>query len=121
MSLKPSLHAPQDARFMRLAYAVAVTALLTAQPALAREHEASDGVALVRENCRPCHAIGRSDVSYMLTAPPFRVISQRYRLDDLASMMEGGRFFERHPQMPNFVMDRATARAIINYLRSIQD
>jgi hypothetical protein len=106
---------------MRLAYALPIIMLMTAQPSLGREHESSNGVTLVRENCRPCHAIGRSDVSYMSAAPPFRIISQRYSLDDLASMMEGGRFFERHPQMPNFVMDQGTARAIINYLRSIQD
>jgi hypothetical protein len=106
---------------MRFAYALSIVTFLVAQPSLGREHESSNGVTLVRENCRPCHAIDRSDVSYMSAAPPFRIISQRYSLDDLASMMEGGRFFERHPQMPNFVMDQATARSIINYLRSIQD
>jgi cytochrome c len=106
---------------MKLVYAVSVITLMIGQPSLGREHEPIEGVALVRENCRPCHAVGRSDVSYMTAAPPFRTISERYSLDDLANTMESGRFFERHPQMPNFVMDRATARAIINYLRSIQD
>lgn len=106
---------------MKLVYAVSIIMLGTTQLSVAREHESGDGVVLVRENCRPCHAIGRSDVSYMSAAPPFRTISRRYSLDDLANMMEGGRFFERHPQMPNFVMDRTTTRRIINYLRSIQD
>jgi mono/diheme cytochrome c family protein len=106
---------------MRLIPPIWILALVIAQPSLAREHEISDGAALVRENCSVCHAIGRSDLTRHSDAPPFRIISQRYSLDELASMMEAGRFFERHPQMPNFRMDQGTVRAIINYLRSIQD
>lgn len=97
-----------------LTVAVAYTPIATAS-------EVVDGAALVRENCAACHEAQSDGLSRNPAAPSLGVISQRYSLDQLAELMETGRFFERHPQMPNFRMNRDAARALVNHLRSLQD
>jgi mono/diheme cytochrome c family protein len=98
-----------------------ILTLLVIAPLPATAQESADGAALVREHCSPCHASGRGDASRNPEAPPLRAIGSRYSLDELAEMIEARRFFEQHPQMPNFRMNRQTARAIVNYLRTLQD
>ena len=78
------------------------------------------GEALVRENCSRCHAIGREGDSPHPPAPPFRTLSSKYPVEDLAESLAEG-IVSGHPDMPIFVFTPTDVEAIIEYLQSIQD
>ncbi|MGE0060872.1 MAG: cytochrome c [Xanthobacteraceae bacterium] len=82
---------------------------------------AQNGQALVKDYCSGCHAVGSTDKSPHPAAPPLRRIGDFYDLDEFASILESGRLIPTHPDMPTFRLDRARARAITNYLRSIRE
>ena len=53
-------------------------------------------------------------------APPFRTLSSKYPVEDLAESLAEG-IFSGHPDMPIFVFSPTDVEAIIEYLESIQD
>jgi len=78
------------------------------------------GEVLVRENCSRCHAIGTEGDSPHPEAPPFRTLSSKYPVEDLAESLAEG-IVSGHPDMPIFAFDPHDVEAIIEYLQSIQD
>lgn len=78
------------------------------------------GEVLVRENCARCHAIGKEGDSPHKDAPPFRTLSQKYPVADLAEALAEG-IVSGHPDMPIFVFSPQDVAAIIDYLESVQD
>jgi mono/diheme cytochrome c family protein len=103
-------------RLLPLVVLLAIFAL----PATAAAQEASpDGRALAREFCAPCHAIGRRDRSRHSDAPPLRNIGRTYDLDEFPRVLSGG-LLSGHPDMPQFRFNFDDARALRNYLRTIQ-
>jgi mono/diheme cytochrome c family protein len=78
------------------------------------------GEVLVKENCSRCHAIGKEGDSPHPEAPPFRTLSSKYPVADLAESLAEG-IVSGHPDMPIFVFDPHDVEAIIDYLESIQD
>lgn len=89
--------------------------------ALAAEKDLTDkGELLLRENCSRCHAIGIEGVSPNPDAPPFRTLSSRYPIEDLAESLAEG-IVSGHPDMPIFVFGPHDVDAIIAYLESIQE
>lgn len=105
-------------RFFSLLAAPALALVLAAPPAKAQD-PARHGRALVKEFCASCHAIGRSGKSPNAAAPPLRSIGRSYDLDGIAERLQLG-ISSGHPDMPEFIFDRADARAVQAYLRSIQ-
>ena len=90
-------------------------------PATAAEKDLSaKGEALVRENCSRCHAIGNEGTSPHPQAPPFRTLSSKYPVEDLAESLAEG-IVSGHPDMPIFVFSPHDVEAIIDYLQSIQE
>ena len=81
---------------------------------------AEQGRALLQANCARCHAIGKTDVSPLEAAPPFRVISQSYELDRFGRYLRRG-ITSTHPDMPEFRFDEDSAAAVVAYLRTIQE
>ena len=53
-------------------------------------------------------------------APPFRTLSSKYPVEDLAKSLAEG-IVSGHPEMPIFVFEPQDVAAIIDYLESIQD
>jgi mono/diheme cytochrome c family protein len=102
--------------------AIAVCALLGfAGLAGAAEKDMTDrGKVLVEENCARCHAIGKEGDSPHPEAPPFRTLSSKYPVSDLAESLAEG-IVSGHPDMPIFVFTPTDVEAIIEYLESIQD
>jgi len=82
--------------------------------------QADKGEALVRENCSRCHAIGKEGDSPHPPAPPFRTLSSKYPVEDLAESLAEG-IVSGHPDMPIFVFSPHDVEAIIEYLNSIQE
>jgi cytochrome c len=78
------------------------------------------GEALVRANCSRCHAIGREGDSPHPEAPPFRTLSSKYPVEDLAESLAEG-IVSGHPDMPIFAFSPHDVAAIIDYLQSIQN
>ena len=69
---------------------VACLSLCFVLPAEAAEKSLIDkGEALVRKNCSPCHAIGKEGDSPHKEAPPFRTLSAKYPIDNLAESPKG--------------------------------
>jgi cytochrome c len=109
------------ARRGRLLALLAGCFVLAAAPAEAAEKDLTDkGEVLVRENCSRCHAIGKEGVSPHPQAPPFRTLSRKYPIEDLAESLAEG-IVSGHPDMPVFVFSPTDVEAIIDYLNSIQD
>jgi len=93
---------------------------LVSRPAAAAEKGLADkGEVLVRENCSRCHAIGKEGDSPHPPAPPFRTLSSKYPVEDLAESLAEG-IVSGHPDMPIFVFGPHDVAAIIEYLQSIQ-
>jgi len=88
--------------------------------AAAEKDLSNKGEALVRQNCSRCHAIGKEGESPHPQAPPFRTLSSRYPIEDLAESLAEG-IVSGHPDMPIFVFSPADVEAIIDYLNSIQE
>lgn len=78
------------------------------------------GGVLVKEHCSRCHAIGKEGDSPHPEAPPFRKLSSKYPVADLAESLAEG-IVSGHPDMPIFVFSPHDVEAIIDYLESIQD
>jgi mono/diheme cytochrome c family protein len=105
---------------MKSALAALLCLLITTASAFPAEHgETNRGKALVTANCSRCHAIGTEGGSPHPEAPPFRTLSSKYPVDDLAESLAEG-IVSGHPDMPIFVFDPQDVAAIIQYLRSIQ-
>ena len=93
---------------------------LAAAPAKAVEKDlTAKGEVLVKENCSRCHAIGKEGDSPHPEAPPFRTLSSKYPVEDLAESLAEG-IVSGHPDMPIFVFNPHDVEAIIEYLESIQ-
>jgi mono/diheme cytochrome c family protein len=78
------------------------------------------GAAIAETNCSSCHAVGRSGESPAPEAPPFRRLSQHYRVADLQEALGEG-ISVGHPAMPQFAFAPEDVDALILYLESIQD
>jgi cytochrome c len=101
--------------------ALGASALALAATALAAEKDQTNrGEILVKENCGRCHAIGKEGESPHKDAPPFRTLSSKYPVEDLAESLAEG-IVAGHPDMPIFVFEPQDVAAIIDYLESIQD
>ena len=113
-----------SATIASLLWAIPTAALLivlATSSAQAVEKDLVDkGEVLSRENCSRCHAIGKEGESPHKDAPPFRTLSRKYPVSDLAESLAEG-IVSGHPDMPIFVFDPHDVAAIIDYLESIQD
>ena len=78
------------------------------------------GEALLTKNCASCHAVGKSGVSSHATAPAFRTLSQRYKIEALEEALAEG-LSSGHPDMPEFAFETDDVVAIIDYLNAIQE
>lgn len=84
------------------------------------EGQVARGERLVETHCASCHAIGRVGDSPAPEAPPFRTLSQNYRVDSLQEALAEG-ISVGHPAMPEFQFAPDDVNAIIAYLQSVQD
>lgn len=92
-----------------------------ASAALAVEKDlTAKGEALVKENYSRCHAIGNEGASPHPDAPPFRTLSSKSPVEDLAESLAEG-IVSGHPDMPIFAFNAHDVEAIIDYLQSIQE
>jgi mono/diheme cytochrome c family protein len=109
-------------RQMKRIYQLAFLSFLLVSPGPAVPVEkdlVNKGEVLVSENCSRCHAIGKEGDSPHPPAPPFRTLSSKYPVENLAESLGEG-IVSGHPDMPIFVFGPLDVEAIIEYLKSIQ-
>ena len=108
---------------MRRILAVLALSLVTAcamPAALSRNPDVARGQSLAETNCSRCHAVGRAGDSPNTEAPPFRTLSQQFRVTDLEESLAEG-ISVGHPVMPQFEFAPDDAHALVTYLQSIQE
>jgi mono/diheme cytochrome c family protein len=109
-----------DVRALSLVVAAVLLSLSVSPSATAAEKGlAGKGKLIVTKNCSRCHAVGVEGDSPNPQAPPFRTLSSKYPVEDLAESLAEG-IVSGHPEMPVFVFTPHEIDAIIAYLQSIQ-
>ena len=78
------------------------------------------GESILARNCARCHAIARTGDSRHPEAPQVRTLGKRYPIEALEEALGEG-IISGHPDMPEFVFPGNDVRAIIAYLKSIQE
>jgi mono/diheme cytochrome c family protein len=105
--------------FAALAALVALSACATRENATHAQVE-QRGQEIAQDNCASCHAIGRGGESPAPEAPPFRRLSENYRVASLEEALAEG-ISVGHPAMPQFEFSPEDVDALVAYLQSIQD
>jgi mono/diheme cytochrome c family protein len=108
---------------MRVTIAAAQAAALLgfglATAALANGDEAAEaGHRLVAAQCAACHSVEASGASPLAAAPPFRVLHERYPVEELAEALAEG-IVTGHREMPEFAFEPDEVEAIITYLKTL--
>ena len=77
---------------MKCSFQISVLAsLLFPTTLIAAEKDlAAQGKVLVIENCARCHAVGKEGASPHSEAPPFRTLSSKYPVENLAESLAEG-------------------------------
>jgi mono/diheme cytochrome c family protein len=83
------------------------------------ETEMDRGRLLVEANCASCHAVADIGVSPAPEAPPFRRLSESYRVSTLEEALTKG-ISTGHPAMPVFEFTTEDVKSIVAYLQSVQ-
>ncbi len=96
-----------------LAGIVLATSLATADDSSERR-----GRAIAQAKCARCHAIGVEGDSPLAVALPFRVLPQRYPVENLAEALAEG-IYVGHPMMPEFKFDPPEIDALLAFIDSL--
>jgi cytochrome c len=82
------------------------------------DRAAERGRVLAQTICARCHAIGPSGYSPLSEAPPFRVLHERYRIEDIEEALAEG-IKTTHP-MPEFQLSPPEINDLLAYLKSLE-
>jgi cytochrome c len=98
--------------------------LASAQPAhAAQQQEPGDptrGGLLASDNCARCHALGREGDSPNAAAPPFRLLAERYPLENLEeALAEGITVGHEGADMPEFELSPEQIDDLLAFLRRL--
>jgi cytochrome c len=99
--------------FVALALAWAGASASTAQQSPKRR-----GAAIAERHCARCHSITTEGASPLAPAPPFRVLPQRYPVEQLAEALAEG-IITGHPEMPHFTFTPVDIDALLTYIDSL--
>lgn len=85
---------------------------------LGKPGSAPRGEILAKLQCSGCHAVGRSEASPMLAAPPFPGLAQRYPVSQLQEALGEG-LVTSHPAMPEIQLAPDDIADLIAYLDAV--
>lgn len=77
------------------------------------------GQSIMLAKCGSCHAISKTGLSPFASAPPFRDLHRKFKVEFLAEALAEG-ISTGHPSMPTFVFQPPEIDAIIAYLKSLK-
>jgi mono/diheme cytochrome c family protein len=90
-----------------------------ATPTLGHAADPSRGQAFAERNRGSCHATGRSGESRLAAAPPFRILHQRYPVEQLSEALAEG-IATGHDLMPEFRLEPAQIDDFLAYLKTLE-
>lgn len=76
------------------------------------------GQAFAQQKCSKCHNIARSGPSPLKPAPPFRDLSKKYPLDNLAEALAEG-IVVGHPDMPEFKLEPYQINNLLGFIAGL--
>lgn len=88
-------------------------------PAYAAETKVEAGKILADRLCARCHAVGQKGVSPLKEAPPFRTLSSKWPLENLAEALAEG-IVVGHDAMPAFELTPDQIDAFLAYLNTLK-
>jgi len=91
---------------------------LAAAPAAGQSQLEKRGEAIARRYCARCHAIANGGESPLRKAPPFRDLSSRYPLENLAEALAEG-IVTGHAAMPDFTFEPPEIDALLAYIAQL--
>ena len=77
------------------------------------------GMTFARVNCSHCHAIDKVSPSPLPIAPAFRILHQRYPVQDLQESLTEG-IVTGHPNMPEFRLAPDQVKDFVNFLKTLE-
>ena len=87
-------------------------------PASAGSSPLERGRGIAEKNCARCHATGPTGESPLKPAPPFRVLPERYPVENLAEALAEG-IVTGHSAMPEFTFTPDEIDALLTYIASL--
>ena len=98
--------------------ALLVSAAAFATPVISQSLLRERGQAIAEKHCARCHAIDDVSASPMGLAPPFRDLSKRYAIENLAEALAEG-IVTGHPAMPRFTFEPREIDALLTFMASL--
>ena len=98
---------------------IASLAVMLLASAAQAQDPVKQGRLILKEYCARCHSIAKRGDSPMAGAAPFRMLGRSFELDSFAQDLRRG-VLSGHPDMPEFKFGEDDARAVVAYLRTIQ-
>ena len=112
----PHLHA----KAILVVALAALAACLFAEVAGAAADNVQRGREFARANCARCHSVERTGESPRKSAPPFRVLHQRYPVEYLEEALAEG-IVTGHSDMPEFRLEPDQIADFIDFLKSLEE
>src|SRR5262245_4665504 len=107
-----------DRKFLILVLFLFAAAAVLATGALCQSLLRERGQAIAQKHCARCHAIDDVSDSPMGLAPPFRDLSKRYAIENLAEALAEG-IVTGHPAMPHFTFEPREIDALLTFMGSL--
>jgi len=102
---------------------VAITCIwVSVFPQAARAQDAARidrGRVFVEKNCAECHSVMPTGPSRHRSAPPFRVLGEKYPIEHLAEALAEG-IIVGHSAMPVFRLEPDEIADLLDYIASLQ-
>ena len=95
------------------------TVALVAIPAAGQSSPKERGEAIAKKLCARCHAVAETGESPMGLAPPFRDLSKRYPIENLAEALAEG-IVTGHPAMPRFTFEPREIGDLLTYISGLK-
>ncbi len=103
---------------LRSAVVLSILLCVAVSPVAAETSPLERGRAIAAQNCARCHATGATGDCPLSPAPPFRVLPQRYPVENLAEALAEG-IVTGHAEMPEFRFPPADIEALLTYIDSL--
>jgi len=104
---------------LRFALRQALVTLVLMTPALAASSDVQRGKAYASRHCGRCHSIDLVSKSRLKTAPPFRILHNRYPVETLAESLAEG-ISTGHPAMPEAELSPDQIHDLLAFLKTLE-
>lgn len=105
--------------WFRLLFLSAIGLVLILMAIEARAQNATRGGVIAVEQCGRCHSVGRTGISPLPNATPFRTIARRWPPETMQEAFAEG-IVTGHAAMPEFTFDPREIDDLVAYFRRLR-